>query len=477
MELRQLILLAVSVTVPALLIATRRETLLVRWICVVVGISIFDSQIGVNLPAARVAGLLLLPMAVTGLANLLRTRSGKVLLLHFAYLVLLGVIFGYVVPWPSAGFQRTVTQSAAGRSLVHLLRTAADLSLAIYISRYVARTGRPDQVVRYVLAGTALAACGGVLEYLTRIDVYYLVTGSRPLALEYRMRGFNYEPRGLGLMATHGLVFSLMLYSHRRSWRQLGSILLHAAALFLTIATSALAALTAGISALFFVDKQTRKPILVVAAIGLLLLASLARWEAGEVWLQTWTEHMEVRLASASATSASASWAENIAARTDVFDASAILFLVDNPLYLLVGTGPGLVTLPATDYVPHGMRTEWVWQERAGLNTPPQIGLVRELSNSGLVGLVLLGLFGLFSWRAFQALRLVEGGQFGPWGTGGVVFLAAAAVYLVQASPLSAIWPVFMGLGLAADQLASREWGASGIASQLAVRQAARTHA
>ena len=62
---------------------------------------------------------------------------------------------------------------------------------------------------------------------------------------------------------------------------------------------------------------------------------------------------------------------ESAAFRMDVLDGPALLFLVDNPLFLIIGTGPGLVPLPATAYLPQGAYGEWM--RETGITSSPVV--------------------------------------------------------------------------------------------------------
>ncbi|MBK6799329.1 MAG: hypothetical protein IPG76_21730 [Acidobacteria bacterium] len=46
---------------------------------------------------------------------------------------------------------------------------------------------------------------------------------------------------------------------------------------------------------------------------------------------------------------------------------------MDQPLYAIMGTGPGLVSLPASDYVPPRLYS-LIWTPETGVNSPPYHG-------------------------------------------------------------------------------------------------------
>ncbi|MCL5995614.1 MAG: hypothetical protein M1546_06100 [Chloroflexi bacterium] len=450
---QQIVILFIEVAVPFFLTVTRRNRWLLAWICFVVAVNILDTALFVNLPAARVAGLLLIPNAMSVLRHTLRTRAGSALVVQFAYLVFLGFVFGFLLPWPTGEFQRGFNQIASGRTVIYLVRTAADLSIALFVAQQIVRLMRPDLIIRYVLVGTTAAALAGVVEWLTRFDLYGMITGLRSLSLEYRMRGFNYEPRGLGLIAAHGFLFSILMFSYQRSRKWVIVLIFHAAALMFAGSTSALLVLTAGACVLFWSSRQARPFFSIVALLGLVALPGLVALNAPQ--LQSYADDVVLRLVTGAIGVESGGLIDNVAFRMGVFNGSALLFLVDNPLHAIIGTGPGLVTLPATLYMPQSVSYDWLVQLGAGINSPPTIGALLELSNTGLIGWVLWAIFLLSSFRSFRYLAEHSKPNVA-WSIAGTAFLVAAAIYCLEASPLSSIWPVFVGSGLAAAYQAQK---------------------
>ena len=146
---------------------------------------------------------------------------------------------------------------------------------------------------------------------------------------------------------------------------------------------------------------------------------------------------------------------EDVALRLDIFDASALMLFAARPALLLTGVGPGLAGLASTDYLPAANVFEWVFDQGAGVNSPPQMGLLREACDVGIVGLVLGIIFLSASDRALSILSSRVGPIAQSWRIARAAFWTATAIYLVQASPLSASFSVFLGVGLAATWLAT----------------------
>lgn len=452
---RQLVLLSVALLVPTCLIVKRQERLLLAWICFTVGVQIFDTQILVNVPAARLVGLMLIPYALHVLPGVLRTRPGKALVAQYGYLVFLGLLFGFIFPWPAGDFVRTFNQLPAGRALIYLIRTGADLSLAFFVARQVVKSKHPDDVVRYILVGTSVAALGGILEFLTRADLYGLITGLRMGGVPFRMRGFNYEPRGLSLIAALGMLLSWLLYARQRSWRRLALTGVHALSLLLAGSASGLVAIASGGVSLLLFDRPSRSavPTLLCALVvpGMLTFGLLAATEP--YYISTFQYNIRLRLLTTERyLRPPENVIENVAFRLDQYDVPAMLFLANNPFYLFIGAGPGLVSLPDTTYMPPNPFSEFLGV--TGINTLPSTGVLLELSNAGLIGLALWVILCTSSLQALRRLSQAYQPNAPAWTIGRSAFAVAAAIYFVQTSPLSAIWPVFMGIGIAAAYLA-----------------------
>lgn len=446
-DVRQQILLSVAILIPAVLILLRRDRLLLVWICLTVGINIFDARLAVNFPAARLTGLLLIPRTLHYLPRMARSPAGRATLIHFAYLGILAFIFGYLLPWPADSFTRRFNQLPPGRAAIYMIRTLADMSIAFFVAMWVVRKRTPAAVLKGLIVATSVAAIGGIMEVLTGVDIYGSLTGVAPLSVDYRVRGFTYEPRGLGLVAAHGFLISVVLWSRRRTWSNRGLAALHGAAILIAGSTSAAVALAFGSGGLFLLDRRTRRILL-----GTLLAAMIAGAVVGtrSGYLNTFIANATVRLTAERFEFDRDNLLEDVALRMDVFDGPALLLLAAEPTYLIFGTGPGLIPIPATRFLP--VSPEYSWLAETGINTPPTSGLLLELSNAGLIGIALWIVLVRSSLRAFQRLSAAAPAAHW-WGAARSAFAVAAALYLVQASPLSAIWAVFAGCGIGASCL------------------------
>jgi len=72
-------------------------------------------------------------------------------------------------------------------------------------------------------------------------------------------------------------------------------------------------------------------------------------------------------------------------AALEVFDRAAMRFLYYNPQYILFGTGPNLISIPASNYI--SFRASQIYGNR--IDSVPHMGAIQIFSNYGLMGLFL----------------------------------------------------------------------------------------
>jgi hypothetical protein len=444
----QALWLIIIVIVPLALMMLRRSHLLLAWICLATCVDIFKA---LNVSATTVAGLLLIPYTIKILVCTLRTRPSQLLVAQYGHLMLLGLVFGFLFPWPDT-LHRPFSLQASGRTILYMTRQIANLSIAFFVARQIVRSKHPGKLFRYILAGTLLAAIGALAEYLTGISLYTLLTEGilSPTYHNLRVRGFSFEPRGLGLTLAYGILLCLLLSLRHRSWKVLALLLVNVCALLLSRSVSGLMAVAAGTLSLFVFYRRARWVLsgLIVGAVCVVLVSTMLKLD----WVTLWGAQLTERIGSTIRFGQATNWFEDVVFRVEVFDAVALLFLASNPIYIFLGTGPGLIQIPDTPFLPVSPYYEEVFR-LTGVQSPPTMGWLLELSNAGLIGVLL--------WLAFFVLclgainRLIKHSAFEreQWEIARSAFVGAAAMYLVAAGFLSSFWPLFMGVGLAAVYL------------------------
>lgn len=454
MDTRQLILLICAVGVPVLLLVTRRSKWLLGWICLTLSIHIFDTTVVTNLAAARVAGLIYLPFAIARLGRWLKLTPVIATLVNFGYLLVLALYFGVIFPWPDTTFERAFTLTAPGRAIVFPIRLAAELSITLFVAEQLLRPGNIRYAVRMLIIGSTISAAFAALTLVSPgFDAYFSITGLRALGEVglLRARGLSFEPRGLGMACAFGIIF-LLVYPGRHGWRRSVLMLINLVGLLVSISASAIALLLVGIAAAFLVpsSQAVRVRIVGLTCAAIVLVIAVAALFPDRV--TAGIDTLGYRLSDARTQGVvPINLAEGIAFRLDSFDASTLLFFASNPTHAVFGAGPGMVMLPATSYVPPGVFT-FLYAQR-GLDGLPTLGVLFEMANGGFISLALWFLQVASCSYALWVCARVIGGD---WTVARTVFLVGVAAYLVQVSPTSPVWSLFLGIGWAASMQAAR---------------------
>ena len=460
MDPRQIALLGIAIIVPCTLFLMGRTRLLLGWVCITLFVQIFDSN--VNFVPGRIVGFLYMPYALLTARHWLRLLPVKAWAWGFLYLLILGIAFGFIWPWPDTTGSRALPLTPQGRTIIYLLRMMSTASLAVFIANELRKPGTLLYLGKMMVVGTSLTASFGVISFATNFDFFTLITGMERAAIisTSRARGLSIEPRILGGACVYGIMILLLLRQRKLSmtWsslRWLGLILIHLASLLLTASTSALALFLMGLFVGgLFLSGRVRSLVAGVAALSVLgvvlfqvLMPDRFAFALREIHSRVQPE--ETRLGGVAPTNIG----QAVAFQMDIFDACAALFLYDQPLYAVVGTGPGLVTLPGSNYVPPG-RYSAIWSPDVGINSPPTSGLLLEISNGGIIALAL--------WivqviACHSALRLLATNQVPTddpegWRFAHAFFLMGSAFYLMQVgfSPRAA---VLLGIGWAASRI------------------------
>jgi hypothetical protein len=452
MDPQQLILLVIATIVPLTLFAMGRTRLILGWVGITLAVHIFDTTTITNLPAGRIVGLLFLPTFLLNLRMWLRLPPVRAWLVNFLYLLVLGVIFGVLWPWPDSTGARAFTLTAPGRFMVYSVRLLADVALTAFVARELRKPGSLLYLGRAIVGGAALTALAGLVTVVSpATDMYFAITGLRDLNGLDRPRGLSFEPRGLGQACAYGLMV-LLVYPGRATARRLTALVITLLGLLISYSTSAFALFVAGVATLWlFLTRRVRLALfgLLLLAGALLITADLVAPERFDAAAAVVEDHLDptARLRGAFAENIG----QEIAYRLDSFDASAVLFLLANPQFALTGTGPGMMMLPASSYIPPGLFT--LMYGDTGLDGLPTLGPLLEISNGGLISLAAWLVQVLSCWAALRTLAARRGSDgVGPvWSFGQALFLVGVVFYVVQTSITSPVWSVILGIGWAAS--------------------------
>jgi hypothetical protein len=338
-----------------------------------------------------------------------------------------------------------------------MVRLLSDFGIMLLVARQVMRGMLPHEVIRLVLIGTSIAVAGAVVEYATTIQIYQALTGFPINQIPGRVRGLNFEPRGLGLTMVQGGFIAFLWWRHRRSRVALALALAHLLVLVLAVSASALVTAAFGWLCLLVFERKARVPLLGFGALGASAAALALMLGKNLPLAASWTTNLTQRFTIGQAVDLATRTPVEVLARfLDIFDYTAFMVLTSSPLAALIGVGPGLVILPGSNYIPSDLKWSWVVNTNEGITSPPTMGILVEWSNGGIPMLLVWLAFAVACSRALSAMADIDPEHGDSWRLGRGAFVVMAGMYLVQASPISAIWPIFMGLGLGAAALRLR---------------------
>jgi hypothetical protein len=447
--------LVAAVAIPVGLMATRHDRGLLVWVVLLTFTDIGIVRSAVNVPALTIAGLVLLPHVLGVVRASLRSPALQWAGAHLLWLVFLGLAFGLAYPWPD-DLGRPFNLQAEGRTLFYLTREIAAFSVAVFVGQQIAKDRSPAFLLRLLVLIVTATSVVAIAEFATGVSYYVALTEGQmaPTYWNLRVRGLNFEPRGLALVIAHAVLIALLsLAFHHRVRLALASLATSTAALFLSASTSGLVAVAAGVGSVALAQRRVRRA-LVRAAIVMALIGGAAAWTQQDR-VEEFRRLLVERVGSTNRFGTADGWFQQVAYRMEIFDSSAVLFLAANPIYALTGTGPGLVPIPSSPYMPITPYTEMY--VLPGLNSPPTMGWLLELSNGGVVGVLLWIGFVLASAPALRRFVRQPEGDRAAWAVAYWTFLGSAAIYSVAGGFTASPWSVMMGLGLGASFLRLRQ--------------------
>jgi hypothetical protein len=330
------------------------------------------------LSAVLLFGMICIPYLIHERKTIFQLNSISWFATYFLLLMLLGIYHGFLFPWADPTGQRTYKDQAQMRTILHLGRTFCEWSAILYLAIQIRKnTAQILEAFLRVAFASGLILCGGAfLEEAFSFDFYHFFTGGREYLNPERVRGFAYEPRGLSQNLAQLVL--LLPFLPMNQLKYLAVPLFIYFGIYKTYSFSGVAVFGLGFLVLLIVYgpillksvKASRYKIaLGSVAVALMLVGSFAALPKGP------RQYMLERLQIISS--------NGIAEKLEVFDAAGINFLNHNPKYYLLGTGPGLIYLPAGDYILK--RDQPIWHNR--FEALPHMGLVLILCNSGCLGL------------------------------------------------------------------------------------------
>lgn len=398
---------------------------LIGWMCLILCVDIFDSQVFVNLSSVKSASLALAltSFKVPWLRLFKQSKFLQAFSAYAGFLCLLGLYFGYLSPGEFNLTRHLPKDAPHWRVPLHLISFFLEAHFAFRLGHGLNQAGHEalDWVRKGFFIGFALVCAGAFLEKMLGFDFYHFFTGGRAFLDPLRMRGFSYEPRGLSQACAYGLLLlPLML---QRWWQRLAAgLLLFVSGFVLSSSMTGAVTLVGGAVALFSTYQllnQANLKVFLKAFVGLvgIITVLIGITFMSSAWIAAENHYLN-RLYVFSPNT-------DFISRLEVFDAAAANFFKHHPERIVVGTGPGLVYLSASDYVMEKDASFW----NNGFSALPHMGAILVISNCGVVG---FALFLLTLW-----LGVINAREKGVWAC--AYYVTFAFLYMLQIRPFFAL--------------------------------------
>jgi hypothetical protein len=365
---------------------------------------LFQIVVGTDMNIAYMLSIFALPIIIWNFKLLLRTPF-KFLFQEYIYLIILGVVFGLLIPWQSyEDIHRSWSQKALGRTTFQLVKFFADFLNCLFwfvmIRTKKVNFNTFNKIVSYSIIFTVFVGILDLFIFKNQIK-NFLFSDANLLRVNDRFTSFNGEPRGIGRTCVYIsiMLFYLRIYCNQKTL--LNMVALFVAQLGLILSLSASAILLDLLIILIIILHQPGKLKYAYLLVGSFIISVLYIYlNESQIFREKTLSKLEMVL--------SMEGRENYRYRDninepkifksfEVFDRAALNFLYFNPVYLIIGTGPNLISIPASDYI--DTYSAKIYGKR--IDSVPHSGFVNILARSGIIGLLLflLMLFRIFSYK------------------------------------------------------------------------------
>ena len=377
-----------------------------------------------NLTAFKMCGLILTPYLIKNYKDFLSSTAVRLMIVNVIYLGILGLIFGHLAPWVDPTGLKGGRDVPQWRSVIHLGSMGLELFTTLYLAKQFQEIQNILLSLKTLIFGALGSAAGAVMELLFQFDFYGFFTHQAKVIWPGRMKGFNYEPRGFAQCQAYGIILSLFFIRDSvKIYFSLITIFL-LSIFYLSMSTTGIIVLAVGLIIPFlnffydeFKNKNYKKIGLILAAHLLIFTVIIAFTPKAK--MQKIKAHHSERNFIAKKSS--------IVSKLEVFDAAAANFLIQNPKYLIFGTGPGLVSIPVgKEYLLDRDKNFW----SNGIVALPHMGAMLMISNGGLIGLALWIAIILICIKSYFEKHRLEVGSKEKLVF--LVFLTLVGLYLIQ---------------------------------------------
>lgn len=354
---------------------------------------IFRVNLGASLLFINIVGFLLIPQLILYYRD--NFNNGNVRLfkkiisplwINFLYLIVLGFIFGFIFPWTDSSSYRSWGQNAQGRTIITLIRYFNEFVVAFYIFILLASKKINFRFI--------INCIGWITVISFSFGVFGLVFGALKIdlsTLSYRSSdrflGLNGEPKIMGRNSALSYAVLLLYYLKiKKEKKLLYFIVISAVGVILSLSASAIVLFLAFNLYIIIVQKNIK--LIITSTV--IFIGSIFILQTNKFFVDRTQKKIEKAVFGT--TESSDSFAMTYMSRFDIFDHLALLFLYDNPQYLISGTGPNLISIPASSYLADFTKYSF-YEDLGGIDSVPNVLLNNVLANSGILGVILYAIF------------------------------------------------------------------------------------
>lgn len=345
---------------------------------------LFQIPLTFKIPYAHLIGLLYLPKTIQFYVKKDIAPTLKYINYEFIYLVILGLLLGFLFPWKGDfDYLREWTQKAQGKTIISLFRFLSEIGIVLVTSYWLRKQKISlAQLIQIISITITIQVILAIIDGLTGYHIRSTLFGFARI-IDNRFLGFNYEPRAFGQTCSFVLLGLVVLYDKKR-WTRYGIIASVIGVVLSLSASTYVMTILWLIIYLFYLKKF--KTLVIIGGITIVAVT----FSVASPVFRTTFDKIGIVLGSNATESEKISQTEPlILTRFEIFDRAALNFLIRNPLYIVTGTGPNLVTIPSSPYITN---TDYLIYGN-NLNSPPHMFLVNLIARSGLIG--------LFLWLSF----------------------------------------------------------------------------
>lgn len=365
---------------------------------------LFNLPLGFNLSLHHTISLILFPKVLkyfTKQSTIFKYIISP-LVFEIFYLIFLGVLFGYIIPWRSpVDYSRAWNQIAEGRALIQMIRLIADFGIILLIY-YLLSTKQVslDYLIKVFSIIISITVIITFINYFAanRIKLFLFSEIGRDIMGRYT--GFNNEPRSLGKTCSITALFLILFSGWQYKDKGIMGIVFSFIGIIISFSASAYIITITWISIILLYKRNIRY-LFISLPILLLVLFFL---NDNSFFNNNTKRKLEMVLSITDNTKKIDNERVDreepeIFTHFEVFDRAALNFLYRNPFYCVIGTGPNLISIPASPYLTK--KAYAIYGKK--IDSVPHSLIVNILARSGIIGILLWLIFYRRFIRSFDS--------------------------------------------------------------------------